>query len=99
MEEFYDKAVTYFFVVILGAMWYFSTKCHVVQNYSITVYDMLGKQTAIDGLRTNFKHQRVARSYILEYQKRFSQYEFFISSNSDTNKEKFIPRLLKNFHK
>ena len=99
MEKFYDKAVTCFFVVILGAIWYLSTKCHVVQNYNITVYDMLGKQIIIDGLRTNFKNQRVARSYILEYQERFSQYEFFISSNSDTNKEKFIPRLLKNFHK
>ena len=60
---------------------------------------MLGKQIIIDGLRTNFKNQRVARSYILEYQKRFAQYEFFISSDSHATKEKFIPRLLKNFHK
>ena len=60
---------------------------------------MLGKQIIIDGLRTNFKNQRVVKSYILEYQKRFPQYEFFISSDSDTIKEKFIPRLLKNFHK
>ena len=60
---------------------------------------MLGKQTTVDGLRTNFKNQRVARSYILEYQKRFPQYGFFISSNSYAIREKFIPRLLKNFHK
>ena len=63
------------------------------------VYDMLGKQIIVDGLRTNFKIQRVARSYIVEYQKRFPQYEFFISSDSNVMKGKFIPRLLKNFHK
>ena len=99
MKKFYDKIVTGFFVVILGTIWYLSTKCHIVQNYNITVYDMLGKQIIIDGLRINFKNQRVARSYILEYQKRFSQYEFFISPDSHAIKEKFIPRLLKNFHK
>ena len=99
MEKFYDKIVTGFFVAILGATWYLSTKCHIVQNHNITVYDMLGKQITIDGLRTNFKNQRVARSYILEYQKRFSQYEFFISSDLHATKEKFIPRLLKNFHR
>ena len=60
-------------MVILGAFWYCSTKYHVKPNmYTIVVYDIFGKQVQMEEVRTDFKTQQVAQSFISEYQKSFS---------------------------
>ena len=40
------------------------------------IYDVLGNQIDIDGVRTNFNTPKVANNYIVEYQNRFSHYNF-----------------------
>ena len=80
MKKILDRIITGFFVVVLGSLWYCSTKCHVKpQCYTIIIYDIFGKQIKIDEIRTEFKTQRVAQSYISEYRKRFSHYDFSIA--------------------
>ena len=72
-----DKLVTGFFIVILGILWYCSSKYQVnPSQYTIIVYDVFGKQSKIDGIRTRFKTIDVAQSYISEYQKRFEGHSF-----------------------
>jgi len=77
MQKILDLLVTGFFVVTLGILWYCSSKYHVVPNhYTIIIYDIFGKQSKIDNIRTNFKTREVAQSYISEYQKRFPFHDF-----------------------
>ncbi|MDH3486940.1 MAG: hypothetical protein OEL82_02710 [Nitrosopumilus sp.] len=72
-----DKFVTGFFIVTLGILWYCSSKYQVnPSQYTVIVYDVFGRQTKIDGIRTRFKTINVAQSYISEYQKRFEDYSF-----------------------
>ena len=77
MLKILDKLVTGFFVVTLGILWYCSSKYQVIPNhYTIIIYDVFGKQSKINGIRTNFKTREVAQSYISEYQKRFPFLDF-----------------------
>ncbi|QLH07915.1 hypothetical protein C5F50_04695 [Nitrosopumilus ureiphilus] len=72
-----DKFVTGFFVVTLGILWHCSSKYQVKPSqYTVVVYDVFGKQSEIDGIRTRFKIIQVAQSYISEYQKRFESHNF-----------------------
>jgi hypothetical protein len=80
MIKIIDKIITVFFVITLGILWY-STRCFVKPNqYKIVIYDVLGNQIDIDGIRTNFNTPKVANNYILEYQNRFSHYNFSIDT-------------------
>jgi len=80
MRKIIDKFVTGFFVVTLGILWY-CTKCFVKSsNYKIIIYDVFGNQVDIDGIRTSFNTPKVANNFISEYQKRFSHYDFSIST-------------------
>ena len=79
MKEILEKVVTGFFVITLGICWYCSTKYVVKPNqYTILVYDIFGKQSEIEGIRTKFKTKRIAISYLREYKDRFSFYDFSI---------------------
>ena len=81
MKKIIDKFVTGFFVVILGTLWYCSSKYQIKPNqYTVLIYDIFGNQIKIDGIRTNFSTCRVANSYILEYQKRFPHYDFSMAT-------------------
>lgn len=80
MKEILDKIVTWFFVIVLGILWY-STKRNIKPNeYTIVIYDVFGKQVKTNEIRVNFKTQKVAQSYILEYQKNFPHYNFSINT-------------------
>ncbi|MDX1533147.1 MAG: hypothetical protein R3230_02965 [Nitrosopumilaceae archaeon] len=74
-----DKIITGIFVGIFATMWFFSSRYYErPKQYSIIVYDVFGKQVNIEGLRTNFHTSEVTASYIKEYQKRFSHYNFSV---------------------
>jgi len=80
MNKILDKFVTGFFVAILGILWYCSSRYYVKPSqYTVVVYDIFGKESVIDGIRTRFKTIQVAQSYISEYQKRFEGYDFSIA--------------------
>ena len=79
LNKLLDKIITGIFVGIFAIMWFFSSRYYERPNqYSIVVYDVFGKQINIEGLRTDFHTNEVTISYIKEYQKRFSHYNFSV---------------------
>lgn len=82
MVKILDKFVTGFFIVMFGILWHCSSKYYIkLSHYSVVVYDIFGKQSKIEGVRTRFKTVRVAQSFISEYQKRFSGHSFSIAQD------------------
>ncbi len=96
MNKNIDKFITGFFVVTLGIIWYFSTKCHVTQKqFNIIVYDILGKECHLNGIRTNFKTKNVAISYTKEYKNRFPNYDFTIAEEIPQFKGRLFSKRIK----
>ncbi len=88
--------MTGFFVVVLGIMWYCSTKFYVKPDrHSIVIYDIFGNEVKLDGVRVDFKTHNVAQSYISEYKKRFPHYDFVMAIEIPEIKKSTIPRILK----
>ena len=86
-----DKPITAMFICIFAIIWFFSTKYYEKpKQYSIVVYDLLGNESTIEGLRTNFKTNEVATSFIREYQKRFPHYSFSLSAHIPEFKRKTV---------
>ncbi len=97
MRKIWDKFVTGFFVIILGTLWY-CTKCIVNPiQYKIIIYDVLGNQVNIDGVRTDFKTPKVANNFISEYQEIFSQYSFSMASEMPVIKKNWLFQKLKKY--
>ena len=83
MKKIPDKIIIGFFVFIFGILWYASTKYYIKPDqYNIGIYDKSEKECKIDGIRTSFKTQQVAQSYIKEYQKSFPQFKFTMKTNT-----------------
>ena len=79
MKKIFDKCITGFFVVMLGILWYCSTRHHIrPDQFTIVIYDVFGKEVKIDGVRTRFKIKEVAKSHVSEYRNRFQHYSFSI---------------------
>ena len=82
MKKIFEYIITGFFVFTLGILWYLSTKRYVRPNqYNMTIYDILGTECDLEGIRTVFKTKEVAISYAEEYRKRFPQYNFSIEES------------------
>ncbi len=80
MKKIANRIVTDFFVFVFGVLWFFSIRYQVKPDqYNIIVYDVLGKQVKLDGIRTSFKTKEVATSFLKEYKNRFTHYEFSIA--------------------
>jgi len=98
MKKIVDRFVTGFFIVVLGMLWYCSTKYYVkVNHYSIIIYNVLGEQVKIDGVRTEFKNYGVAQSYISDYQEKFPHYNFSLASDIHELNNDSVPRIFKKF--
>jgi hypothetical protein len=82
--------------VTLGILWY-STRYFVKYNqYKILIYDVLGNQIDIDGVRMNFNTPKVVNNYILECQNRFSHYNFSMATEMPVVKRNWILEKIKN---
>ncbi|QUC63863.1 hypothetical protein NsoK4_05175 [Nitrosopumilus sp. K4] len=91
MKKILDKAVTGFFVMCFGIIWFFSTKYHVRSNqYNIIAYDTFGKEFNLEGIRTTFKTKQVAISFLREYKKRFPLYDFTIEEQIPEFKKRTV---------
>lgn len=79
MKKFSNKVIVGFFVLVFGILWYVSTRYQIQpERYKIIAYDMFGKESRLEGIRTDFKTQQVASSYVEEYKKIFPDHDFFI---------------------
>lgn len=97
MNKNIDRIITVFFVVAFGIIWYLSTKYHVNHNqFNIIVYDTLGKEFHMNGIRTNFTIKKVAISYTREYKNRFPNYDFSIAEEIPRFRGRIISKIVKN---
>ena len=85
-----DKIITAFFIGVLGMLWFFTRRCEIPHKHTIIIYDMLGKQVILGGLRTSFNTTAAAVSFAKYYTTLFPQYEFVLESNLPNMRRKFL---------
>ncbi len=80
--------------VVLGAVfifalaWLLKARPHNrPKNYYIVIFDVYGKESSIDGIRTEFKTHDVAWSFMKQYKKDHPLYSFALVAD-DRNTEK-----------
>ena len=69
-------------VFVFALAWLLKAKPHNrPKQYSIIVFDIFGKQTSIEGIRTEFKTHDVTWSFMKQYKKTYPLYNFAMVSN------------------
>lgn len=53
------------------------------RRYSVVVFDVCGRESAIDGIRTEFKTHDVAWSFMRQYKEAYPLFNFALVSDSD----------------
>jgi hypothetical protein len=76
-----DGLITALFVIILGALWFFTRRYEGSHQYRIIVHDRFGKQTRLDGIRTVFNTHAVAASFVKYYNELFPGYGFTLEAD------------------
>ncbi len=64
------------------------------KRYNVIIYDVFGKETTVDGLRTEFKTHDVAWSFMKEYKKSYPLYNFALISEFPKTDKKTIFRYI-----
>ena len=64
------------------------------KNYTLICFDVFSKESFIDGLRTKFKTNDVAWSFMKEYKKKYSLYNFTLVTENSNSEKKTIIRYL-----
>ena len=87
--------------VILGAVflfaltWLLKAKPHNrPKKYSVVVFDVFGKESTIDGIRTEFKTHDVAWSFMKNYKKSYPLYNFALVSQIPKSEKPTIFRYI-----
>ncbi len=84
-------------VIIMGAALLFAAAWLVralprnpAKNYTLICLDVFGKELFLDGLRTEFKTNDVAWSFMKEYKERYPLYNFALVTESSNSEKKTI---------
>ena len=87
--------------VILGAVfvfalaWLLKAKPHNrPKNYNVVIFDVFGKQSHIEGIRTEFKTHDVAWSFMKQYKKSYPLYNFALVSKLPKSEKPTIFRYI-----
>ena len=72
--------------MILGSVlylfaWLLKANLNRPKKYSVVVFDVYGKKSQIDGIRTEFKTHDVAWSFMKQYKKAYPLYNFALVSD------------------
>lgn len=98
--DFFKGAGEY---VVLGAIflfamaWLLRAKPHHSRRpktYSVIVFDVYGKQTTVDGIRTEFKTYDVAWSYMKQYKEAYPLCNFALVSDMPRSEKPTIFRYI-----
>lgn len=69
-------------VFLFALAWLLKAKPHNrPKNYNVVVFDVFGKQSQIEGIRTEFKTHDVAWSFMKQYKKTYPLYNFALVSS------------------
>ena len=84
-------------IVILGLVflfalaWLFKARPHKIpKRYLVAVFDIFGKESEIDGLRTEFKNHDVAGSFMKFYKKSYPLYNFALVAKQKNSYKRII---------
>ena len=84
-------------IIILGIVflfalaWLFKARPHKIpKQYQVIVFDIFGKESQIDGLRTEFKNHDVAWSFMKSYKKSYPLHSFAMVTKQKNSPKKII---------
>ena len=84
-------------MVILGLVflfaftWLLKARPHKIpKRYLVAIFDIFGKESKIDGLRTEFKNHDVAWSFMKFYKKSYPLYNFALVAKQKNSCKKII---------
>ena len=78
-------------VFLFAFTWLLKARPHKIpKNYFITSFDIYGKETQIEGLRTEFKNHDVAWSFMKFYKKSYPLYNFALLTKEKGLDKKII---------
>jgi len=84
-------------IVILGMVflfaltWLLKARAHKIpKQYQVIVFDIFGKESQIDGLRTEFKTHDVAWSFMKSYKKSYPLHSFAMVTKQKNSPKKII---------
>ena len=88
-------------IVILGIVflfalaWLLKARPHKIpKQYQIIIFDIFGKESQIDGLRTEFKNHDVAWSFMKQYKEAYPLNNFALVSELKQDQKKVIFRYI-----
>jgi len=84
-------------IIILGVVflfalsWLFKARPHKIpKQFQVIIFDIFGKESRIDGLRTEFKNHDVAWSFMKFYKKSYPFCNFAIVTKQKSSAKKII---------
>ncbi len=82
-------------VFVFAIFWLIKAMPHKrPKNYFVVVFDVFGKESNIDGIRTGFKTHDVAWSFMKQYKHSYPLYNFALVSKVPNSNKKTIFRYL-----
>ncbi len=82
-------------VFVLALTWLLKARPHnKPKKYSVIVFDVYGKESKIEGIRTEFKTHDVSWSFMKQYKKSFPLYNFALVSDMPKSNKKTIFRYI-----
>lgn len=82
-------------VFLFAIMWFLKARPHhKPKNYTVISYDVFGKESTIDGLRSDFKNHDVAWSFMKQYKSLYPLYNFALVSDLPNSNRKTIFRYI-----
>jgi|TARA_B100001167_G_scaffold121054_1_gene75200 hypothetical protein len=78
-------------VFLFAFTWLLKAKPHKIPKlYLVAIFDIFGKESQIDGLRTEFKNHDVAWSFMKFYKKSYPLYNFALVTKQKNSYRKII---------
>jgi len=84
-------------VLIFAFAWFLKAKPHNrPKQYSVVVFDVYGRKSQIDGIRTEFKTHDVAWSFMKQYKESYPLYNFALVTDHPKSDKQTIFRYIWN---
>lgn len=91
----FSEAVILASVFLFALIWFMKSKPpNRPKNYSIVVFDVYGKESQIDGIRTEFKTHDVAWSFMKQHKNAYPLCNFALVSDTPKSSKRTIFRYI-----
>ena len=91
----FSEAVILASVFLFALIWLMKAKPHnIPKSYSIVAFDVYGKESQIDGIRTEFKTHDVAWSFMKQYKIAYPLHNFAMVSDTPKSTKRTIFRYI-----